>query len=200
MLFTIPGVHSLPGIGRYSLTLLFNGFMLVAVWSLNGSRCFFYIGLSLVLSISTLSGMRVFGLSDPLFELAGLFLMLIFSAISALIAGRRVFILHRADFNALAGAFCVYLLIGFIWAILFRLLQLLGLATFSGAITSEDPFSQLIYFSYVTLVSLGYGDITPFNGLSRVLAYIEALAGQFYLAVLVASLVGAFTVEYRSSR
>lgn len=200
MLLTVPYVHRLPVVGRYSLTLVFNAFMLIAVWSLSGTRRFFYTGLSLALAISFISGGSIVGFTNQALEIAGLFLMLIFAGISTWIAGRHVFVLHRVDFNSLVGAFCVYLLLGFIWAILFRLLQLLGLATFSGLIATDELFPQLIYFSFVTLVSLGYGDITPESGLARVLSYFEALTGQFYLAVLVACLVGAFSNQYRSNR
>lgn len=200
MLLTVPYAHDLPLIGRYSLTLVFNAFMLIAVWSLAATRQFLYLGLGLALAISVISGGGILGLTNLTMEIAGLFLMLLFAGISAWIAGRHVFVLQRVDFNSLVGAFCVYLLLGFIWAILFRLLQLLGLATFSGLISTNEPFSQLIYFSFVTLVSLGYGDITPSSGLARVLSYFEALTGQFYLAVLVACLVGSFTAEFRSSR
>jgi voltage-gated potassium channel Kch len=47
-----------------------------------------------------------------------------------------------------------------------------------------------MYFSFVTLTTLGYGDITPINAFARTLAYLEAAAGQIYLTVLIASLVG----------
>ncbi|OQW73704.1 MAG: hypothetical protein BVN35_11365 [Proteobacteria bacterium ST_bin11] len=199
MLLTVPYVARLPGVGRSSLTLIFNTFMLIAVWSLVGTRHIFYMGLSLALAVSVISSLGILGITNWALEFAGLFFMLIFAGISAWIAGRHVFVLHRVDLNSLVGAFCVYLLIGFTWAIVFRLLQLLGLATFSGLIVTEEPFSQLIYFSFVTLASLGYGDITPGSGLARVLSYFEALVGQFYLAVLVACLVGAFVSQYRSS-
>lgn len=200
MLLTVPYSQFLPMAGRYSLTLIFNTFMLIAVWSLTGTRRFFYLGLSLALAISLISSGGMMMLTNLTFEIAGLFLMLVFSGLSAWIAGRHVFILHRVDFNSLVGAFCVYLLLGFIWAILFRLLQLLDLANFSGLMPTEEPFSELLYFSFVTLVSLGYGDVTPSSGLARVLSYLEALTGQFYLAVLVACLVSAFTDQYRFNR
>ncbi len=200
MLLTVPYAQHLPVIGRYSLTLIFNAFMLIAVWSLTGTHRLFYAGLGLALAISLISGSSALGLANQSLEIAGLCLMLTFAGISAWIAAWHVFTLRRVDFNSLVGAFCVYLLIGFIWAILFRLLQLLGLATFSGLTSTDEPFAQVTYFSFVTLVSLGYGDITPTSGLARVLSYFEALTGQFYLAVLVACLVGAFVAQYRSSQ
>ena len=55
-----------------------------------------------------------------------------------------------------------------------------------------------IYFSFVTLTTLGYGDILPLTFSARSLAYFEAIVGQFYLAVLVAGLVGAYLSEKQS--
>jgi voltage-gated potassium channel len=54
-----------------------------------------------------------------------------------------------------------------------------------------DNFPISTYFSYVTLTTLGYGDISPAAPVSRVLVYLEAISGTFYMAVVVASLVSA---------
>jgi hypothetical protein len=54
-----------------------------------------------------------------------------------------------------------------------------------------------IYFSFVTLATLGYGDITPVANSARTLAWLEAVIGQLYLAVLVAGLVGALIARER---
>ena len=52
--------------------------------------------------------------------------------------------------------------------------------------------SHFLYYSFVTLTTLGYGDITPVHPVARMLSYLEAVIGQLYLAVLVASLVGRY--------
>ena len=57
-----------------------------------------------------------------------------------------------------------------------------------------DPFTYT-YFSYVTMTTLGYGDISPVTPLARVLVIIEAMTGMFYLAVIVASLVGGMRAD-----
>ncbi|HHO58670.1 MAG TPA: two pore domain potassium channel family protein, partial [Thiotrichales bacterium] len=51
-------------------------------------------------------------------------------------------------------------------------------------------FSDVAYYSFVTLTTLGYGDITPVSPIARFLVYMEAVVGVFYMAVLVASLIG----------
>ena len=92
------------------------------------------------------------------------------------------------------GALCVYLLIGLTWGFMFLTLAgfqpgsfLLGQARLSG--TEKDP-AALVYFSFVTLSTVGYGDITPLSPPARALAFLEAILGQIYLTVLVARLVG----------
>lgn len=194
--FTVPFSHGLQGVGRHSITLLFSLFMLVAVWSLSISRRIFQLGTLLVLSISSIGVISyVFAEYNQILDLIGLLLMLLFCSLSCWIAARNVFIWHKVDLNSLVGAFCVYLLIGLIWALLYRLLHLYGWATFTGNIheNGQEIFPDLLYFSFVTLASLGYGDIAPVGALVRTFAYLEVVIGQFYLAVMVASLVGVYS-------
>jgi hypothetical protein len=96
------------------------------------------------------------------------------------------------------GALCVYLIIGLTWGFLFLTLEgfqpgsfLFGQARLSGIET--DP-ATLVYFSFVTLSTVGYGDITPLSPPARSFAFVEAIIGQIYLAVLVARLVGLHIV------
>jgi hypothetical protein len=92
------------------------------------------------------------------------------------------------------GALCVYLLMGLTWGFMFLILEgfqpgsfLVGQARSSGI--GQDP-PTLVYFSFVTLSTVGYGDITPLTPPARSFAFMEAIIGQIYLAVLVARLVG----------
>jgi hypothetical protein len=86
-----------------------------------------------------------------------------------------------------SAAICVYLFIGLTWAYLFSLAYYLE----PGSFIIEDPdFSHFVYYSFITLSTLGYGDITPLSASARALSYVEAITGQLYLTVLVARLVG----------
>jgi hypothetical protein len=86
-----------------------------------------------------------------------------------------------------SAAICVYLFIGLTWAYLFSLTHYLE----PGSFHIEDPdLSHFIYYSFITLSTLGYGDITPLSPSARALSYVEAITGQLYLTVLVARLVG----------
>ena len=90
------------------------------------------------------------------------------------------------------GSILVYLLIGFTWAVGYQLVHAVVPAAFSfaqgdpGPGHSRDP---LTYYSFVTLTTVGYGDITPVHPTARSLAMAEALIGQLYPAILIARLV-----------
>lgn len=195
MLLAMPFSNQFQDGGRYSMTLLFCLFMLISVWSLAASKRVFHFGTFLVACIGvSVSYNIVFGVSYRL-EILELWLVIAFCCLSCYIAARNVFVWHRVDLNSLLGAFCVYLLIGLIWSLLYRILNLYGLAHFAGNIASQSEklMPDLVYFSFVTLASLGYGDISPVGDMPKTLAYLEALIGQFYLAVMVASLVGVYS-------
>ena len=87
----------------------------------------------------------------------------------------------------ISAAICVYMFIGLLWAFLFALTYTLD----AGSFDLKDPqLSQFVYYSFITLSTLGYGDITPLSPVAQALAYVEAITGQIYLTVLVARLVG----------
>jgi hypothetical protein len=103
--------------------------------------------------------------------------------------------------NRLAGAVCVYLLLGVIWAMFYTLVNAVSPGSFAGFAPMVDLGwdSEWLYFSFVTMTTLGYGDILPVSATARGLAYMQAVFGQFYIAILVAGLVGAY-VSKRSER
>ena len=91
----------------------------------------------------------------------------------------------------IAGAVAVYLIFGILWARLYEIVYLFNPAAFSMN-EKINPFS-LIYFSFVTLVTLGYGDIVPLSVVARSLAILEGIVGQLYMVILISSLVSEFS-------
>ncbi len=116
-----------------------------------------------------------------------------------------VLLAKRATTEVMFAAICVYLLIGFVGAMLFGLLDLWQPEAFRlpviGGSAFEDAaqFATVLYFSFVTLTTLGYGDITPVSSVARTLATLEAVTGQLYLVVLVARVVGLHIAHSISS-
>jgi hypothetical protein len=99
--------------------------------------------------------------------------------------------------DRLLAAVCVYLLIGLSWAMVYTGIASVDRGTFGWAAAEEAdmpiPWPTLLYYSFTTLTTLGYGDITPVSPLARILASLEAVTGVLYVAVLIAGLVGMYS-------
>jgi len=96
--------------------------------------------------------------------------------------------------DVIFGAICGYLLIGVSWGFTYSLVAFLEPGSFAMAASAQtsqgDVLPDFFYYSFVTLTTLGYGDITPVAPFARSLSTLEAIVGQIYLTVLVARLVG----------
>ncbi|QBY04852.1 two pore domain potassium channel family protein [Thalassotalea sp. HSM 43] len=123
-----------------------------------------------------------------------LFLLLVFLVLTAFKTAKQVLFSGEVTGNTILGSICLYVLFGLIWAVLYTLLEILFGNAFTG-IGDSTSWHQLlpdfIYFSFVTITTLGYGDISPIVPITRFFVYLEAIIGQFYIAILVASLVGS---------
>lgn len=108
----------------------------------------------------------------------------------------RAILAKRASGDAIFGVVCGYLLLGIIWSLLYSAVETASPGSFHVAARENDGSAArldrgvLSYYSFITLATVGYGDVTPATPLARTLAWMEAIAGQFYLAILVAALVG----------
>lgn len=99
--------------------------------------------------------------------------------------------------DSVCGALCGYLLVGLAFGHIYCVVDVVAPGSFKLPMDLiRNPTDQshrhfaLTYFSFVTLATVGYGDITPASGAARSLAIAEAVVGQFYLAVLIAELIG----------
>lgn len=126
-----------------------------------------------------------------------LFLSLInFSVIHAITKHREI----TAD--TLFGAICAYLLIGFIWSFVYLLIATIDPSSFSIHM-DHDPvrarIDHFIYYSFVTLTTVGYGDILAMKSVARTFSWLEAVIGQVYLAVWISQLVGLRILQAKNS-
>jgi voltage-gated potassium channel len=122
-----------------------------------------------------------------------LLLFLAFLLCAAWLVGGHVLWHGSVDLNKLMGAVSLYLMLGLIWSVVYTIVLVHSPGAFHGIEPGnwQDNLAVTTYFSFVTLTTLGYGDIAPATPMAEVLVILEAIVGMFYLAIVVASLVGA---------
>jgi hypothetical protein len=172
---------------EYSSVIL----MLVSLRSLSKNRS--WLTRLITLIGVTLLVVVVKGATDHYyFEFAYLSLLLIFFASAAWLVGSEVLLTGSVDINKIVGSVALYLLLALIWSIFYTMLLELSPQAMKGVEAGfwADNMSTMTYFSFVTLTTLGYGDISPVSPVAQVLVILEAVTGMFYLAIIVASLIG----------
>ena len=120
--------------------------------------------------------------------------ILVFLILSIGFTFRQIAMDKHIDTNRIFGAIAVYLMLGVLWAVMYTLVDLTWPGAFKGFDSGMNAAwaSDRLYFSFVTMTTLGYGDISPTTALARFLAYSQAIVGQLYIAILIAGLVGAY--------
>lgn len=181
------------GLGHTFLNLIILGTFVVAFLSLNFGTHWRKFVLVLVASWLTIviagEGLNLFDRTLP-----SLITLMVFLLGETYYAGKQVLLSGRKiDRNIMVGALGMYLLIGLIWASVFLLILHFIPDAFRGMEVRDyaDNFSVAVYFSFVTMTSLGYGDISPAAPIAQVATILAAISGAFYMAVVVATLVGA---------
>ncbi|HKQ60399.1 MAG TPA: potassium channel family protein [Candidatus Polarisedimenticolaceae bacterium] len=188
--------------GAVVLHLLSAAVLAAAVGAVAGRGRHVLVALALALPTVALSAVEL-SVRGPRLATARYALLTAFFAYTALVVLADVLRRGRVTGEKICGAVCVLLLIGGTWASAYlTLLQLSpGAIRFpsSEAAGVAGPYHWLIgdvlYFSFITLTTLGYGDIVPVSPVARAMAWLEATMGQLYLAILVARLVGAHIAQ-----
>ncbi len=171
--------------------IAFTGLLIIGLWSFHRSRRGFIIGIVLATASAITALVNVF-IPGDLLVLGTMMILIAFCAMSLSIALRQVLLTEDIDLNRLVGAICAYLLMGFMFGLIHILVAWLLPGSYKGigSPVVEDSAVQYIYYSFVTLTTLGYGDVTPVRPLASAMAYIEAVIGVFYIAILVGTLIG----------
>jgi len=165
---------------------------LAAVMALSQQRRTLYIGLALgipasIAILQDVAGVDIFANWVVMVFPLGIYVF------ATLVIVARVVDEPDVDRRTIEGAMCGYLMLGYVWSIAYSVHDTLSPGAFSGGSGADGvlEFGDATYFSFVTLTTLGYGDISPLTQIGRSLAILEAITGVLYLAILVASLVGS---------
>lgn len=187
--------------GRMTLVLVFSGILVSAVWGLQAHRPTFIAGLTLAVVALASNWIGIFVESLPL-QLAS-------RAVTVALLGLVVWTLladigrqTRIEPATIYQAACVYMMLGVVFAFFYASIGDMDPGAFNPVPQPGAPaalpaagLAKWVYFSFVTLTTVGYGDITPVAPAARSLVILEALLGQFFVAVLVARLVGLLQTQ-----
>ena len=154
----------------------------------------------LFLLIGLLIGHQLLGLEELYLYYLILPSSIAFSGYVTWIILSSIFKKNKIGADELSGAMVSYLLLGIMWGLLYSLIEIISPNSFSfvNADDIQAKGSALFYYSFVTLTTLGYGDILPVTRFARTTAYLEAVVGVMYTAILVAGLVGHIGAKKKS--
>jgi MFS family permease len=193
MFVAAPFVEKLPN-GKWIDPVLLTVVLVAAVLAVGGRRRTLLLASILVAPVAVARWLHHFSLSDGTYS----FFVAAFLVFIAFVVFQFLrFILRspRVNSEVLCAAVATYLLLGLLWVSAYALVARLIPGSFSGIAVGSQPLHgfDALYFSLITLTTVGYGDIAPVSGPARMLAMLEAVTGTMYMAVLVARLVSGFS-------
>ena len=178
--------------GNQMLTLLFSLVLLAAVLAARGRRWTLAVALLLALPWLYLSWLHPLWRADASDIAANLLIIGLGLFVLGLLL-KSVLAAGRVGADTLCGAVAAYLLIAVVWALSYGVIEALVPGSFGVAERDVGTlWNRMLYFSLVTLSTLGYGDITPGTPVAQVWSALEAVCGTLYLAVLIARLVAVY--------
>ena len=201
LLLALPFLPAMGEWGGAGTEFFFSMLLITAVLAVAQRRLAGVIAICLFALTFTIQVVCLRYQSDP-FQLANHIARILFLAYVTSVMLRHLFATERVTIDTISAALCVYLLLAVIWAIAYSLIDLVdpGAFAYNASVEGQAPSMRFggghsvtpIYYSMVTITTLGYGDIVPVSPTASMLAVVEAVIGQFYLTVLVAWLVGHY--------
>ncbi len=119
----------------------------------------------------------------------------LFILIAIVSIGVDVLFRERVTVNCILGSICVYIFLGMFFAFLYGVVALLVPGAVEGGKPGPLTPHDLLYFSYMTLTTTGYGDIIPTHPVVRMLATFESITGALYIAIMISRLVGLHVAD-----
>ena len=178
--------------------LLFIVTLLSAVFSAKSNRTIKWITAVLLIPIIVIGRISISVDSIPLLASNVVFTVL-FISITSIAILYDVILSVRVTMDTFKGAVCAFLMMGVAFAYIFYLIELLSPGAFffvSGDLTNYSHpayLSKMIYFSFMALLAIGYGDILPLHDFAQTIVILEGTIGQFYVAILISRLVSVYT-------
>lgn len=197
------------GVSTPLFDALMNVLMVTAILSLCFERRqrLFAIVLGVPTIVLSLGGHAFSGTGSSLVLFAGQVCEVVFLFGAAGLIVRSLFKSPSLSFDSILGAVCGYLFLGLAWAVVYVMIEhyspgsfQISQAIFDSGESSRRITHVLTYYSFVTLTTVGYGDVSAISPATRTFAWIEAISGQFYLAVIVAGIVSMMVAKSMPGR
>lgn len=188
---------------NYLFNILFSIVLIISVWTIEHKRHTLIIAIILAALVFFGHWLLTFLNLNTYFYLLNYLITITFFLLITIIAIRKIIYDKHISANTLYGAISGYLLIGLIWSFIYTILYSLDQSAFLFPSHFDLPSFQIrnqhfIYYSFVTLSTLGYGDITPLTNGAKTFSWLEAIIGQIYLTVWIAHLVGMYVSDKKS--
>ena len=193
MLVVVPGAE-IPGGKDWPVLIIYLAVLLGALYAMLKRKRGIFTSTLIVITGFTLNttglvlGIKVLSLTGDALYLI-FYLIFIASVLSDVLKAPKV------TKDSFCGVICVYIMIAIFYATIYKGLEYAMPGSFVNvkviSYSKGDPtFFNLLYFSFITLATVGYGDITPLSALARAIAVVESTTGVFYIAILISHLIG----------
>jgi len=168
-----------------SLTII----LLSGTYAVSQRKTTFIIAISLV-SPALIARWVAYFVNIPFTTHVTVVLEALFFALITVTLFSYLFRAEEITFDVIIASVCVYFMLGLIWAFVYKIVETLQPGSFQQSGGQDLELFDYLYFSFVTLTTLGFGDITPVSEPAKAITFLEATIGQLYIAILVARLVG----------
>jgi len=201
-LITTPLVEGSLAAG-YAADSIFYLFLAAAAYSVRKNRFF---KLTIVLGVCTILGEASGYFTDSKnILIASNFISCTYLGLVTFLIASAVARQRKISADSVMGGLCVYVLLGIFWTILFVNIELLKPGSFSFGVHGQPQdmvtiYKLMFFYSYVTLLTIGYGEVVALSGMAQTLTILEGIIGQFYLIFFMASLVGLYVSERQFRR
>ena len=167
------------------------GVLLSAAYAVSHTKRSLAVALLLAMPAIVMGWSHLFVQTHTL-HLISVTLFMLFYTYTLLLVLRHVLSVQEVTADEIYGALSVYILIGFVWGLGYGVLERLVPGSFHSEVHGLGS-ADLIYYSFITLMTVGYGDMYPVSPIARSLSVIEAMVGIIFIAVFISRLVGMHT-------
>lgn len=185
-----------PSTGSISIEIAFTFLLIILVFVVGHNKNLILLYTTIAFSALIFSWINILNPSAFLSILSHLFSFTALTLAITLVI-KESLLSEEVTMDTIAGSLCAYLLLGFAFASIYALIDIVAPSSFISSIPGKEGLIDLassdldrIYFSFVTLLTVGYGDIVPASPPAKLTTIIEGFIGQVYLVVLIARLVG----------